>query len=243
MASITTSHSELINTLRELYMLLVHLGAISADRLRLPDPNTGTHRDSAINVAAALVAGHSPETVKVLAVLPYLDVEDHEMFLQLLPSTFPISYLGANLDEGYFRGRRELLNGAGMAPTAIRLTRSEIYGIEFIYDTAVKLVKAWKPINHPDGVDDYSHVISSYRELHYLASPLDIDFSPAIHANSGTTVWNATQKLRDMYLECGWDNHPVDQSRFRLGQFITRRDTYRTNVVKPLIRAEEEAVE
>lgn len=135
MASITTSYSELINTLRELYMLLVHLGAISADRLRLPDPNTGTHRDSAINVAAALVAGHSPETVKVLAVLPYLDVEDHEMFLQLLPSTFPISYLGANLDEGYFRGRRELLNGAGMAPTAIRLTRSEIYGIEFIYNT------------------------------------------------------------------------------------------------------------
>lgn len=133
----TTRHSELIDVLREFYTLLSRLGAIPAERIQLPDPNTGVHPDGAINTEAVEAAGYAPETVRLISMLPYLAFDDrHEMFFELLPGTFPITYIGADLDEGHFRDLRELLNDAEMPPTAMRLTRSEMYGTEFIYDTA-----------------------------------------------------------------------------------------------------------
>ncbi len=129
-----TTHRELISTLYELYTLLSSLGAVPA--VYLPDPKTGTHPDGAINTASATAAGYAPGTVQLMTALPYLTDASHEMFVQLLPSTYPITYLGETFDEGYFLGFRELLNDAEMLPTALQLTRSEIYGTVFIYDTA-----------------------------------------------------------------------------------------------------------
>ncbi|KAI3334160.1 hypothetical protein F4824DRAFT_490392 [Ustulina deusta] len=247
-----TTHSELISTLRELYTLLSSLGAAPA--VYLPGPNTGTHPDGAINTASATAAGYAPETVQLMTALPYLTDASHEMFVQLLPSTYPITYLGENFDEGYFLGFRELLNDAEMLPTTLQLTRSEIYGT--------------KPFDNPEGEDGYSHVASAsprevlspimddYRKLRYLATPQGVDYSDALFANSGGVrpdgwrpdeqqkweaayaVWEATQKLRDLYLECGWDVDAVEQRGFSLDEFLARREMYWRDVVEPLIEAE-----
>ncbi|KAI4865393.1 hypothetical protein F4820DRAFT_420308 [Hypoxylon rubiginosum] len=268
-----THHSDLINVLREFYTLLSGLGAIPAEKIQLPDPDKGVHPDGAIDTDAASAAGFAPGTVRLMRALPYLAVDRHEMFFELLPSTFPITYVGADVDEGYFRDLRELLHDAEMPPTAMRLTRSEIYGTEFIYDAATKLMTPWKSTDNPDEVDDYSHVagasprevllpvIESYRKLRYLATPRGVDFSPALYADSGGqpprgwsaderrrweasyAVWEATQKLRDFYLECGWDVDAVEQGGFRLGEFLAKRETYWREVVEPLLRAEEETAE
>ncbi|KAI1166037.1 hypothetical protein F5B18DRAFT_608333, partial [Nemania serpens] len=268
-----THHGELIDVLRELYTLLSRLGAIPFEMIQLPDPTTGVHPEGSINTEAADAAGYAPETIRLMTMLPYLAVDHrHEMFFELLPSTFPITYIGADLDEGHFRDRRELLNDAEMPPSAMRLTRSEIYGTEFIYDTATKLMVAWKPIDNPDEADDYSHVagasprevlspvIEDYRRLKYLATPRGFDFSPAQYADSGGTpprgwsadeqrrwkasyaVWEATQKLRDFYLEYGWDvGGDVEQRDFRFNEFLAKREVYVRDVLGPLILAEEEA--
>lgn len=300
-----THHSDLINVLREFYTLLSGLGAIPAEKIQLPDPDKGVHPDGAIDTDAASAAGFAPGTVRLMRALPYLAVDRHEMFFELLPSTFPITYVGADVDEGYFRDLRELLHDAEMPPTAMRLTRSEIYGTEFIYDAATsmlpifvlriwclaffflpsflflpcglviyaELMTPWKSTDNPDEVDDYSHVagasprevllpvIESYRKLRYLATPRGVDFSPALYADSGGqpprgwsaderrrweasyAVWEATQKLRDFYLECGWDVDAVEQGGFRLGEFLAKRETYWREVVEPLLRAEEETAE
>lgn len=309
-----THHGELIDVLRELYTLLSRLGAIPFEMIQLPDPTTGVHPEGSINTEAADAAGYAPETIRLMTMLPYLAVDHrHEMFFELLPSTFPITYIGADLDEGHFRDRRELLNDAEMPPSAMRLTRSEIYGTEFIYDTATsrlpilsiefivfryyllissllpflcdllaqlltctyaELMVAWKPIDNPDEADDYSHVagasprevlspvIEDYRRLKYLATPRGFDFSPAQYADSGGTpprgwsadeqrrwkasyaVWEATQKLRDFYLEYGWDvGGDVEQRDFRFNEFLAKREVYVRDVLGPLILAEEEATE
>ncbi|KAH9986362.1 hypothetical protein F4779DRAFT_611843 [Xylariaceae sp. FL0662B] len=268
-----THHSELINVLREFHTLLSSLGAIPAEKIQLPDPDTGVQPDGAIDAEAAHAAGYAPETIGLMNALPYLAVDRHEMFFELLLSTFPITYIGADADEGYFRDLRGLLNNAEMPPTAMRLTRSEIYGTEFIYDTATKLMTPWKPIHNPDEVDDYSHVagassrevlspvIESYRKLRYLATSRGLDFSPAEYADSGgappqgwsaderqrweasCAVWEATQKLRDFYLECGWDVDAAEQRDFRLDEFLAKRETHWREVLELLMRAEEETAE
>lgn len=272
------NHIELITTLGELYTLFVDLGMISAERLRLPDPNTGTHLNPAINKAAALDAGYSPETVEVLSALPYLDVGRHE-FMEILPSTYPITYLGDNRDEGYFRGRHGFWNDEEMEPTAIRLTSSAVYGTEFIYDTETKLVRVWETFNNPDDVEGYGHVeavapregfapmIAKYRELHYLATPNGVEFESTVdfgtglyagskgvppadwsageqhHWRASYEVWKATRRLKDFYLECGWDTQAAKQDRFRLDEFIARRDAHWSDVVEPLISAAQAAWE
>ncbi|KAI1149429.1 hypothetical protein F4825DRAFT_430435 [Nemania diffusa] len=135
MADVTREHSDLINTLRAFYGLLADLGITSKEHIILPNPRTGTHSEDVFNAAAAREAGYTPEAVAVLsALLPYLNTDAHEMFFELLPSTCPSTYVGEDCDEGYFRGAREMLNDVEMPPTAIRLTRSEIYGTVFIYD-------------------------------------------------------------------------------------------------------------
>ena len=34
--------------------------------------------------------------------------------------------------------------------------------------------------------------------------------------------WEATQELREIYLECGWDVDAVERSRFSLDDFFAR---------------------
>ena len=126
----TSPHAEIIETLREWYTLLETLAATKPGLARHPP-----HPSEVFNAEAARTAGYADEAVGLLQELPYLDVGDHEMFLELLPSTFPLSYLG-HLDVGYFEACREMQHDEMMPPTAIKLTRSEIYGHVFIYDTA-----------------------------------------------------------------------------------------------------------
>ncbi|KAI0424815.1 hypothetical protein F5Y09DRAFT_323377 [Xylaria sp. FL1042] len=239
--------------------------------IRTHNSNTGTHPDGAVNTEAATAAGYTPETVQLMAALPYLTLSEHEMSLQLLPSTYPVTYLGKDLNEGYFRSYRELLNDAEMPPTALQLTWSELYGVVFIYDTPAKLLRPWKPFDNPDEEDGYSHVagasprevlsplINDYRKLRHLVTPGGPDFSGGLFADSGGmrpngwredeqkkwdtayAVWQATQKLRDIYLECGWDVDATEQRDFNLEEYLARRDVYWRDVVEPPTEAEQNA--
>jgi hypothetical protein len=131
------SHSEIINVLTQLYSLLNTLAAIEP-RLspRYPPTDTGIHPPEIFNEEAARAAGFSPEAVVVLSALPYLNVGEHEMHTELQPSTYPISYLGADLNKDDFLSRREMLGDDMMPPSAIQLTWEEGgCGIVYIYDT------------------------------------------------------------------------------------------------------------
>lgn len=130
-------HQDLITTLTELYTLLHSLAAIPEDFLLLPDPETGLHPPHKINAAAAKVAGYDENAIALMYALPYLDVSVHDFSVQLLPSTYVTTYLGADLNDGDFESQRELLDEEMMPPSAMRLTWSEGgYGTVFIYDTA-----------------------------------------------------------------------------------------------------------
>jgi hypothetical protein len=132
-----SNHTEIITVLTELYTLLDTLAAISANLVRLPPTSTGAHPPSIFNASGARAAGFSSEAVTVLFALPCLDVGRHEIMLGLQPSTYPLSYLGADLDEVYFSTWREMLdNEEPMPPSAIQLTWEEGgHGMVYIYDT------------------------------------------------------------------------------------------------------------
>ncbi|XXG99370.1 hypothetical protein Hte_005707 [Hypoxylon texense] len=74
----------------------------------LPDPTTGVHPDGAISTAAASAAGFAPPTVRVMNALPYRAADGHEVFFELLLSTFPITYIGVDLGLGL--GSMDYLN-------------------------------------------------------------------------------------------------------------------------------------
>jgi hypothetical protein len=132
-----SNHTEIISILTELYTLLDTLAAISPNLVRLPPTSIGIHPPSIFNATAAHAAGFSPEAVTVLSALPYLDVGRHEIMLGLQPSTYPLSYLGADLDEVYFSTWREMLDNEEPIPaSAIQLTWEEGgHGMVYIYDT------------------------------------------------------------------------------------------------------------
>jgi hypothetical protein len=283
-----SNHTEIITVLTELYTLLDSLAVISHDLVRLPPTSTGVHPPSIFNATAAGAAGFSSETVAVLSALPYLDVGRHEMMLALQPSTYPLSYLGADLDEGYFSTWREMLETEEPMPSsAIQLTWEEGgYGMVYIYDTETsesrsqpnnniiqhqlhqtnrtkELVTPWKHWGDPTDASDYFHVpsvspreafqpmIDNFRSLHYLGLPPSIDHNnspyPEYGRNlpdwndwdrpnyqAGYDVWEATRRLVDIYLDCGWDVDAVEQHRFRRAEFIARRERHLEDVVKPL---------
>lgn len=139
------AHAELIDTLTELYTLLDTLGALppaDADS----DPNAASptvnvflppHPAGSISAEAAAAAGFAPEAVSLMSALPFLARDHaykHGSGCELLPSTYALSYLGGDLDEGDFEWRRELLSDGLMPPTALKLTQSDVYGVEWIYD-------------------------------------------------------------------------------------------------------------
>lgn len=47
-------------------------------------------------------------------------------------------------------------------------------------------------------------------------------------------VWKAKRVLKDIYLDCGWDVHTVEQTHFRRDEFIERRERHLQKIVKPL---------
>lgn len=137
---IDSPHSEFITTLTELYTLLDTLAATPPDSVHLPP-----HAPGAFNSDVAIAAGYAPDTVDLLSALPYLD-KKLEMEWELLPSTFPVSYL----EEENFDFRREMLYDEMMPPTVLRPTSSAIYGVVFIYDTRTS-----EYINSAQDLDHY----------------------------------------------------------------------------------------
>lgn len=145
------AHAELIDALTELYTLLDTLGAVPP-AISDSNPNSGSDPDSAppnvnvclpphpagsINAEAAAAAGFAPEAVSLMSALPFLAGDhayNHGSGCELMPSTYALSYLGEDLDEGDFEWRRELLSDALMPPTALKLTKSDVYGVEWGYD-------------------------------------------------------------------------------------------------------------
>lgn len=118
-------HQDLITTLTELYTLLECLAVIPENSLHLPESPTGIHPEHKINTTAAKAAGYDETAIALMYALPYLDVIVHDFSVQLLPSTYVTTYLGADLDEGDFESQREMLDEEMMPPSAIRLTWSE----------------------------------------------------------------------------------------------------------------------
>ncbi|KAI0545855.1 hypothetical protein F4679DRAFT_588047 [Xylaria curta] len=271
---IEVRHSELIYLLQEFYSLLMALEAISPQSYLVYHV---TPRDD-LNVDAALWAGYSAEAIAVMYKLPYLEID-----MPVHPHTFLITYLGADLDEEWFSDQRKLSNGEEIAPTAIRLTRSEIGGIEYVYDTDTSELPpnmfdthivipssdvcgserftlltndpaaGYPKVTRVEPLACLKTLMGHWRELRYLATPSHVDFSPPIYANSGGTppqelnelerrrwqakynVWEATQKLKDMYLEHGWDIHARDQINFRCDEFVDEYDDYTRDVILPLL--------
>ncbi|RMZ78337.1 hypothetical protein DV738_g3888, partial [Chaetothyriales sp. CBS 135597] len=256
-----SAHIEIISALTELYTLLSTSGAIASDRIILPNPTTGLHPPGTIARQAALAAGFLQEVVDLLSALPYLDVSKYETRFELLPGTFPITYYGQELDKSYFKGWREMPEDREMPPSAIKLTHNELYGIEYIYDVKTKLVTPWDVMAGPGGKRDYfdvpakspheafRDVIENFRSLNYLGTPLYVDFNtgyfskysgkPPRHYSehdtkrwlAGHDIWAATRKIKDIYLDCGWDVKGYEQPNFRRDEFIRRRNEYWENVV------------
>lgn len=51
-------------------------------------------------------------------------------------------------------------------------------------------------------------------------------------------TWDAVRKLRDLYVECGWDVDAVEQKNFRRDELIERRARHWVEVVEPLQQEE-----
>lgn len=132
-----SQHTEIIEALKELYILLATLGAFpeldgqEEDTVLIPP-----HAPGSINAAAASEAGFAPEAVGLMSMLPYLAVARESCgSFEILPSTRPLTFHGEDLDAGHFEDLRDLDYSGGVMPaTALRLTRINIYGVEWIYD-------------------------------------------------------------------------------------------------------------
>lgn len=138
------AHVELVEALTELYTLLDTLGALPAVN---PDSNGDVnvrlppHPAGSLNVQAAAAGGYADGVVSLMSALPFLADEHaykHGSGYQLMPSTYCVSYLGEDIDEGEFEWRREMLDDLLMPPTALKLTQSDVYGVEWIYDVATR---------------------------------------------------------------------------------------------------------
>ncbi|KUI66078.1 hypothetical protein VM1G_02485 [Cytospora mali] len=234
------AHTELIDALTELYTLLDTLGALPpADADSDSDSATPTvnvflppHPPGLINTEAAVAAGFAPEAVSVMSAIPFLAGDytyTHGSGFELMPSTYAWSYLGGDLDEGDFESRRELLHDELMPPTALKLTQSDVYGVEWIYDVGTGLLTPWKPFDHGlSDTNDYSHVaplpprqvigplIDHYRRHDYLATPSgQVDFSsPLFAAAPLDPVTGEAQPPKD------WN--PVDATKWRAQYAVWR---------------------
>jgi hypothetical protein len=94
-------------------------------------------------------------------------------------------------------------------------------------------------------------MINNFRRLHYLGLPPSIDHNNSPYPEYGRSlpdwidwdlptyqanydVWEATRKLVDIYLDCGWDVNSVEQQEFRRGEFVARRERHLEDVIKLL---------
>jgi hypothetical protein len=125
-------HSELVEVLTELLVLLDMLVAIEPRTLLYPQPDTGVHVPGTINTTAASIAGYSTQAITLMSSLPYL--QDYDF--QIGHSTHLVDY--AYYTEDGFTDQRIVYGEDGeefMHPSAVQLTSGEsIYGLRRIYD-------------------------------------------------------------------------------------------------------------
>ncbi|KAF7555545.1 hypothetical protein G7Z17_g2086 [Cylindrodendrum hubeiense] len=93
-------HANLVEALTDFYTVLVQLCIVAKPMLCFPDQINGIEGFDS-NAIVALEAGFSPEAVKLMARLPYLDPEieeaDEDGFelnneVEIMPSTYPLAF-------------------------------------------------------------------------------------------------------------------------------------------------------
>lgn len=124
-------HQELVKTLIELYTLQIQLGNIAASSLQVPD-------NAIFNRNAALAAGYTEEAVRFMAYMPYLSSEEDGF--EIFPNTFVERYVEETDEDVYaYQALRELdtdpFEGVYIPPSYIKLTKHNVYGSIFLYDT------------------------------------------------------------------------------------------------------------
>jgi hypothetical protein len=130
-------HGEMIAVLTELLGLLDTLEAFNPSSLSYPSPDTGLHPPGFINTTAAIAAGYSDETIRLMHSVPYL----HDGDFQAEPHTRMLDY--TEMDEDSFMAERIMLDYNDnpkyiMPASAVLITHGETrsqYGIWRIYDT------------------------------------------------------------------------------------------------------------
>lgn len=125
-------------------------------------------------------------------------------------------------------------------------------------------MRAWDPFADPEDDDHWRRItpklpsevfaawIKHYRSLEYLVLPshIDWDYEGNLYDrnppdgregadkelwNAGREVWKAERKVRDIYLDCGWNvNASGEQTGFRRGEFLEKRKAYWDSFVAPL---------
>lgn len=126
----------------------------------------------------------------------------------------------------------------------------------------------WKPFENPQDAIGYAHIpakrpaevldpwIEAFRTFKYIHTlsgnmwdgghSLHASSEPPDHYSPGwKTQWWAARaveqalwKLKDMYLECGWDVKSQTQDKFDRDRFIQMRTQYMDEVVRPLEETE-----
>jgi hypothetical protein len=102
----------------------------------------------------------------------------------------------------------------------------------------------------------FQPIIDNYRSLKWLATGERSSFLPKWPyiewPSSGKhperahkiyqadhDIWKAMRGLKDVYLDCGWNVHAVEQSSFRRDEFIEKKKRYMEDVVAPLRKAKD----
>lgn len=124
------------------------------------------------------------------------------------------------------------------------------------------LMTEWHSFDEPVEISGYAHLpaklpsevlaswIQPYRSLERLITPSQTlwdkwfltEGEPQSHSSENERVYVqcrrefdiALWKIKDMYLECGWDVMSKEQEMFDTDAFLTMRQEYMTNVIEPL---------
>ncbi|KAH7170094.1 hypothetical protein EDB81DRAFT_774430 [Dactylonectria macrodidyma] len=144
--------------------------------------------------------------------------------------------------------------------TCIRLSTQNVYGITWIYDTETCLLREWKSFDSEPEVRGFNHApvklpteilgpwTEKYRKLQFLGFAGEVDFYPDEDYRKREEVperrlgnWQARHdnrmaqlKIRDLYLECGWDVNSKSQDTFDRKRFVEMREQFRVEVLDPL---------
>lgn len=114
------------------------------------------------------------------------------------------------------------------------------------------VVVEWEPFNDPEDSSGYLHIASRPpSEVLVLGSGQQFRTVPLDSYTEGEKkvwlaqyeVWKASRKLKDIYLECGWDVNSQDQEGYRRDEFLGKRNRYWEEVVQPLHEMESQLID